>query len=75
MPSSADLRKRACHAVVRAQDRAAAEAESRHPTDFKRAMDLERLLYDRYELPIFRQYGIPPARNGELVAECARKRG
>ncbi len=74
LSSSTGVRRKACQALVRAQDRAVAEAEARYPTDFGRETDLERLLYDRYELPIFQKYGIAPAHNSKLVVECAEKR-
>lgn len=74
LPSSADVRRRACIEIVRVQDRAVAEAERRYPTNYSRQVDLERLLYDRYELPVFHKFSISPARNSALVVECAKKR-
>ena len=74
LPASADVRRRACFEIVRAQDRAVREAEARYPADYMRQIDYERLLYDKYELPIFHKYGLPPARNSALVLECAQKR-
>lgn len=73
LPADSSVRRRACIEVVRAQDRAAAEAQRRYPTQFEQQIDYERLLYDRYELPIFRRFGISPARNSKLVVECAKK--
>jgi hypothetical protein len=74
LPASAEQRRKACIEIVRAQDRATAEAERRYPTDYRRQIALERLLYDKYELPIFHRFFISPARNASLVVECAKKR-
>jgi hypothetical protein len=73
LPESVDTRRRAFVELVQAQDRAVAEAERRYPRDYARQIDYERLLYDRYELPILRRYGISPARYGELIAEGIRR--
>ena len=80
MPTSEATRRRAFVEVVRAQDRALAESERRYPdgTDARieyitARIDYERLLYDKYELPIFRRFGIAPALRGSLTVEGIRK--
>jgi hypothetical protein len=72
LPAAAETRKAACFELVRAQDRAVAESQQRFPADFSSRIDLERLLYDRYELPIFQKHGIAPAHSAKLVVECAK---
>ena len=72
LPPSPDVRKRACDEIISAQGRAIDDAIEKYPTDFSRQIDYERLLYDRYELPIFQKYAIPPAQNSPLVLECAK---
>jgi hypothetical protein len=74
MSSSAKVRRSACFEIGEAQDRARREAEVRYPSDFEKQALYERSLYDKYELPIFQKYGIPPAQNAKLVVECAQKR-
>lgn len=72
--SEATLRK-ACKEMVAAQDRANAEAERRYPDpDYKRQIDLQRALYDRYELPVFLKYDIAPAHGAHLTTTCAKNR-
>ncbi len=80
MPTSEATRRSAFVAVVRAQDRALAESERRFPDgtnsniDYIIArIDYERLLYDRFELPIFRRHGIAPALRIPLNSEGIRK--
>lgn len=73
MPSSEDVRRRAFVDLVRAQDRAVAESERPYPRDVMSQIELERILYDRYELPVFHRYGIQPPHRGTLVAEGIRK--
>jgi len=72
LPADEQTRKRACFEIVKAQDRAVTESHKRYPSDVMRQIDLERLLYDRYELPIFQKYGIAAARKGALTVQCAR---
>ena len=70
----ADQRKEACKEILRAQSRAYAEAQQRFSRHFDRLVDHERLLIDRYELPIFQRFGIAPAHNTRLLTECVTKR-
>jgi hypothetical protein len=74
LPGEVRVRRSACVEIVKAQDKAVKESETRFPSDFNRQIDFERLLYDRYELPIFRSYGIAPARGRALTVECAKNR-
>ena len=67
LPTSAS---RACGEIVSAQDRATREAEQRYPNNFSTQIDYERVLMDKYELPIFHKYSLPPAENSKLVLEC-----
>ena len=69
LPSSANT---ACREIVNAQDRATRESEQRYPNDFSQRIDYERLLMDKYEMPIFHKYALPPAQNSKLVVECAQ---
>ncbi len=77
LPSSTEVRRKACVEIVKAQDRAVAEVaeyNARFPTENSTLTLVEYQLYDGYELPIFQKYGIAPARSGELAIECAEKR-
>jgi hypothetical protein len=74
MPISEKSRRSACIEIVKAQDHAMREAEGRYPSDFKRQITYERMLYDQNELPVFHKYEIAPAQNGKLVVECAQNR-
>ncbi len=69
LPTSAN---KACGEIVSAQDRATREAEQRYPNNFSTQIDYERMLMDKYELPIFHKYSLPPAENSKLVLECAK---
>jgi len=71
---STEIRKEACIEIAKAQDRASTEAQDRFATHFDRMIDHERLLTDRYELPIFHYFGIAPAHNASLLTECVTKR-
>jgi len=76
LPSDPTVLQRACFADVYAQDRAQAEAEQRFPEEVAGNMDayidLERLLDDRYEVPVFERYHIPMAQHPALTATCAQ---
>ena len=74
LPTSASARRSACLDLVRTQDRADELAESRYPTDLDKQIDFQRRLYDRLELPVFRQHGIAPPRNSSLIMECAKNK-
>ena len=67
------IRKTACIEIRQAQDRAIAEAQRRFPIHFDRMIDYLRLLTDRYELPVFHQYGFTPAHNAALLTECVNE--
>lgn len=59
------IRARVFQAIVEAQRSAAKEAAQRYPND-DRQIDWRWLLSDRYELPYFRLFHVPPARYEEL---------
>lgn len=69
LPSSANT---ACGKIVSAQDRATREAEQKFPNDFSKQIDYERLLMDKYEMPVFHKYALPPAQSSKLTVECAQ---
>ncbi len=69
LTSSADIKKKAFRELVKAQDKAVSESNATYPNDIYKQIDLERILYDKYELPIFRKYSIPPPWNSKLVLE------
>lgn len=71
-PQSVSTRRQAFREIVRAQDRAVQEARRQYPDDVMRQIDYERLLYDRYELPIFRRHRIAPPHNVQLRIEGIR---
>jgi hypothetical protein len=74
LPDEDERRRAACIDIVLAQDQAGSDAAVEYPHDFDYREDARRLLYDRYELPIFHKHGLSPARNSELVVECAERR-
>jgi|SRR6185295_19016347 len=74
-PTATNRLRNACHEVVAAQDRADREAQQRYPDpDFQRQITFQRVLYDKYELPIFEQYDIAPAHYAHLHGTCAKNR-
>ena len=74
-PTSESTVRNACRAIVAAQDRADREAQERFPdSDFRRQITYQRILYDKFEIPIFEQYGIAPAHCAHLSVTCARNR-
>jgi len=73
LPSSIITRKTAYQKLVKAQDRSVAEAQKAYPYDFKKQIDYERFLYDKYELPVCHIYNIPVARYRKLIAEGVSK--
>lgn len=74
-PESESTLRSACHEIVAAQDRADREAQQRYPDpDLQRQIALQRVLHDRYEVPILARYGIAPAHVARLSGICARNR-
>lgn len=74
MPSSEATRRRAFVEFVRAERRSIAEAERRYsPTQFIEQIDYQRLLYDRYALPVFRRNGIASTLRTRLIVEGIEK--
>jgi SH3 domain-containing protein len=74
-PDSEATLRSACREIVAAQDRADREAQQRYPDpDFKRQIDFQRVLCDRYEVPILARYGVAPAHTAHLTGICARNR-
>ncbi len=70
-------RRRVFQALVRAEDRATAEADRRiAPTTLAtiyRNIDLQRVLDDRYKLEVCHRFGIQPAHYNSLKLEGVRK--
>lgn len=73
LPGDLDVRRRVFVELVHAQDRAVSQAQRRFPSDYSSEIDYERLLYDRYELPILERYHVTPARYTSLIVEGAKK--
>lgn len=74
-PESQATLRAACHDFVAAQDRANREAQERYSDpDFHRQIEYQRVLNDRYELPVLHRYGIAPAYTSHLTGICARNR-
>ncbi len=74
MPSSEATRRRAFVEFVRAERRSIAEADRRYsPTQFTAQIDYQRLLYDRYALPVFRRNGIASTLRTRLIVEGIEK--
>jgi Bacterial SH3 domain len=72
LTKSADVLRQSCFGMVKAQDRADDEASARFPADLNAQIDFQRVLYDRYELPVFEEAGIAPALRARLSVLCAR---
>lgn len=71
-------RRRAFQALVRAEDRATAEADHQIPPTargtIERNIDLQRILDDRYKLDVCHRFdGIQPAHYNSLKVEGVRK--
>jgi len=70
-------RRQAFRALVRAEDRAIAEADRQIPpttsTAIYRNIDLQRLLDDRHKLTVCHEHGIQPAHYDALRVEGIRK--
>lgn len=71
------IRRLAFQALVRAEDRAFAEADRRIPPTsraaIERNIDLQRVLDDRYKLKVSHEYQIQPAHYNKLKIEGIRK--
>lgn len=63
---------KACQEIVNAEDQAVSDTEQEFPNNIDKQIEHERILMDRYKMPIFQEYNIPPSHSSELTLECAQ---
>jgi len=74
LPESEQTRKAVFKAVVKAEDKAQAEADKKYPTEIFKNIDYSRILNDRYKLAVMNSYHLQPPIYYKIIVEGVKKK-